>query len=230
MDHWKDQTSRASEGYGWALPNRKAVYQPRIVGIPEALCSLYSRSERPEDALAVVARYPGARLAIWKATALAQKGHGDAALLIYDDLVRRDQSPTRVADVRYAKALLLLDLGNAGAARRELAQVYAAVPEFVDDANLRVKLDASGPTSARAPIPEAVRHAVWRRDDGRCVQCGSQERLEFDHVIPVSRGGANSERNLQLLCERCNREKRSVFDGARRGRGGLRGARAQRRP
>ena len=59
----------------------------------------------------------------------------------------------------------------------------------------------------RKPIPERVRHAVWRRDQGRCVQCGSQERLEFDHIIPVSKGGSDTERNLQLLCEACNRTK-----------------------
>jgi 5-methylcytosine-specific restriction endonuclease McrA len=48
---------------------------------------------------------------------------------------------------------------------------------------------------------------VWRRDQGRCVKCGSQEGLEFDHIIPVSRGGSNTARNLQLLCENCNRSK-----------------------
>jgi 5-methylcytosine-specific restriction endonuclease McrA len=36
---------------------------------------------------------------------------------------------------------------------------------------------------------------------------GSQENLEFDHIIPLSQGGANTERNLQLLCEPCNRAK-----------------------
>lgn len=60
---------------------------------------------------------------------------------------------------------------------------------------------------ARETIPREVRREVWRRDEGRCVDCGSQERLEYDHVIPLSRGGSNTARNLQLLCQDCNRNK-----------------------
>ncbi|WP_350189562.1 HNH endonuclease signature motif containing protein [Gimesia sp.] len=56
-------------------------------------------------------------------------------------------------------------------------------------------------------ISKETRVAVWRRDLGKCVQCGSQEKLEYDHIIPVSKGGSNTERNIQLLCERCNRTK-----------------------
>jgi len=56
-------------------------------------------------------------------------------------------------------------------------------------------------------IPPEVRREVWRRDQGRCVQCGSQLNLEFDHIIPISKGGSITARNIQLLCERCNREK-----------------------
>lgn len=59
----------------------------------------------------------------------------------------------------------------------------------------------------RTPIPEAVRSEVWRRDGGRCVNCGSKENLQFDHIIPVSRGGATSPQNLQLLCQPCNLAK-----------------------
>jgi hypothetical protein len=56
-------------------------------------------------------------------------------------------------------------------------------------------------------ITEDVKDAVWRRDEGKCIQCGSNENLEFDHIIPHSKGGANTKRNIQLLCEPCNRKK-----------------------
>ncbi|MBF6522604.1 TerD family protein [Nocardia farcinica] len=56
-------------------------------------------------------------------------------------------------------------------------------------------------------IPPAVKSEVWQRDGGRCCQCGSEHYLEFDHVIPLSRGGATSVNNLQILCRRCNLEK-----------------------
>lgn len=56
-------------------------------------------------------------------------------------------------------------------------------------------------------IPQHVKSEVWRRDGGRCVECGSSHSLEFDHVIPFSRGGATSVANLQLLCRVCNSRK-----------------------
>jgi len=59
----------------------------------------------------------------------------------------------------------------------------------------------------RTPISESVRNSVWRRDQGKCMICGGQNNLEFDHIIPFSKGGSNTARNLQLLCEACNRRK-----------------------
>jgi 5-methylcytosine-specific restriction endonuclease McrA len=56
-------------------------------------------------------------------------------------------------------------------------------------------------------IPQDVRIAVAARDGGKCRKCGSAEDLQYDHVIPWSRGGANTVNNVQLLCGRCNRRK-----------------------
>jgi hypothetical protein len=65
--------------------------------------------------------------------------------------------------------------------------------------------DAIGARRERIPAP--VRLFVWQRDEGKCVNCGRKERLEYDHIIPVAEGGSSTERNLQLLCESCNRGK-----------------------
>jgi hypothetical protein len=59
----------------------------------------------------------------------------------------------------------------------------------------------------RTRIPEEVRIAVWRRDQGKCARCGNRENLEYDHIVPVSKGGGNTERNIELLCQDCNRAK-----------------------
>ncbi|MFT3894078.1 MAG: HNH endonuclease [Anaerolineales bacterium] len=63
------------------------------------------------------------------------------------------------------------------------------------------------PIYERQQIPDDVKMFVWQRDGGRCVKCRSQVNLEYDHIIPVSKGGSNTARNIQLLCENCNRAK-----------------------
>ena len=59
----------------------------------------------------------------------------------------------------------------------------------------------------RIAIPETVKLVVYARDEGKCVRCGSNQKLHFDHVIPVAKGGGNSENNIQLLCDYCNLQK-----------------------
>ncbi len=76
-----------------------------------------------------------------------------------------------------------------------------------ENAQLAVALAMAEPSLKREPIPSQIRRAVWTRDQGKCVRCGSRQRLEFDHIIPVSHGGGNTERNIELLCEVCNRGK-----------------------
>lgn len=53
-------------------------------------------------------------------------------------------------------------------------------------------------------IQSSVKKNVWERDGGKCANCGSDENIHFDHIVPHSKGGSNSEKNVQLLCQRCN--------------------------
>lgn len=64
------------------------------------------------------------------------------------------------------------------------------------------------------PVDTDTRLIVWKRDGGRCRNCGSTENLHFDHVIPRSWGGSSDAYNVQVLCRACNlRKGASLVDG-----------------
>lgn len=80
-----------------------------------------------------------------------------------------------------------------------------ALKELIEEGEIFNKyIDKDG---KREIISQDVMDKVWNRDGGRCAKCGSQENLEFDHIIPFSKGGATTYRNIQLLCKKCNIEK-----------------------
>lgn len=65
---------------------------------------------------------------------------------------------------------------------------------------------ARGSADARH-IPAAVKREVHERDQGRCTfvsdgghRCGSRRFLEFDHEVPVARGGGATVENIRLRC------------------------------
>ena len=66
-----------------------------------------------------------------------------------------------------------------------------------------------GQVARRRLIPTAVKLEVWKRDGGKCVQCGASDELHFDHDVPYSLGGTSfTSSNVQLLCARHNLAKR----------------------
>jgi HNH endonuclease len=132
------------------------------------------------------------------------------------DLLRRaNELPQLVVESRGRMWWLYKEAVYSTAEELEPDEVQALIEEKENKKRLRIaraktvaamadNLDRKG---LRQPIPREVKVAVWQRDQGRCVQCGSNEELEFDHIVPVARGGSNTERNVQLLCAACNREK-----------------------
>lgn len=64
----------------------------------------------------------------------------------------------------------------------------------------------------RRAMRQSKRLAVFNRDSGICQACKGQMHLEdrwhVDHVVPVAKDGSDDMSNLQLLCEKCNWEKR----------------------
>ncbi len=59
------------------------------------------------------------------------------------------------------------------------------------------------PNGRQVPVS---RRGVLRRDGQRCAYCG-QSATTIDHVLPRSRGGADSWENLVACCLRCNNVK-----------------------
>jgi hypothetical protein len=56
-------------------------------------------------------------------------------------------------------------------------------------------------------VSPSKRWGVFERYGFKCVYCGrtaQETTLEIDHVIPVSKGGTNAERNLVTACSECN--------------------------
>ena len=79
--------------------------------------------------------------------------------------------------------------------------------ELVDDPTAQLR-DAPQDLAHNRVIPSDVKREVWKRDQGKCVQCGSSDNLHFDHILPFSKGGSSLvAENVQLLCARHNLAK-----------------------
>lgn len=42
-----------------------------------------------------------------------------------------------------------------------------------------------------------------------CLNCASAVEMQWDHIVPLARGGANRPGNLQPLCRKCNERKQA---------------------
>jgi len=65
----------------------------------------------------------------------------------------------------------------------------------------------------RSSVPPKVKREVMKRDEGKCTWpladggvCGSDVRVEVDHVVPRGRGGSSTADNCRILCRPHNLE------------------------
>ncbi len=88
--------------------------------------------------------------------------------------------------------------------RRIAVSNYAAEVAFGDKRGSAIHIT---PPLPRVAITPYVMAAVYSRVGGVCQHCGSMYDLEYNHVVPYSKGGSNGVNNIQLLCRPCNMRK-----------------------
>ena len=141
-----------------------------------------------------------------------------------------------------AKIARLLELtGHTLPARTSAAAIDRAVGALIEQIEKR-KLGRTRPptrparpaTNART-IPAHVRRAVSERDRDQCAfvsadgrRCECRGNLEFDHVVPLSRGGATTVENVRLCCRAHNQYEAERVLGERFMRGKRAWARTRR--
>jgi hypothetical protein len=99
-----------------------------------------------------------------------------------------------------------------GLSRKQWARVRAEVaPAFIIRRGrwtLKEDWIAIDDRPIRFAIPALVQQQVLTRQGRVCTYCGDTDGpFDFDHILPVSRGGSNAPSNLTLACATCNRSK-----------------------
>lgn len=99
---------------------------------------------------------------------------------------------------------------------RAVEEMEAAIPKAAP-AEDKADIERRRKAAARAAlyrqrgggcISTELRQFILERDGYECVDCGSDDHLQIDHIHPVSKGGETTEENLQTLCRPCNARKR----------------------
>lgn len=96
------------------------------------------------------------------------------------------------------------------------------------DARRRARAAILGePGAEREPdavFSQVVRLAVWCRDRGCCVDCGSSERVAFAWILRSESGGSDTPANVELRCAQCSERLEANVTQARVSRARLQAA------
>lgn len=97
-------------------------------------------------------------------------------------------------------------------ARASQARYYAADPERVLARSAASRAVRHGAIIGFIPLD--IKKRLARLFGQQCMApgCEKTDRLQLDHVIPLSKKGAHTVENFQLLCESCNQAKRDHLE------------------
>ena len=127
-------------------------------------------------------------------------------------LSRQLEQPKVLTHVRGKTYWLYQDKYYADANQLKASQIHAVLEMERKRLQRKVENAVALQHQAQQPfvrrgIPDDVKLLVMARDGGHCCHCGSSTEIQYDHIIPLSRGGSSNVENLQLLCGPCNRSK-----------------------
>jgi hypothetical protein len=131
----------------------------------------------------------------------AQYGNLDAEEIVFNNEINAIDKRLLLTEVhRFSsdETEALLKTAESEIHRTKIKEVIGKIIKKADEVYGNIPSD-----DEQNPVPENVKMLVWQRDAGKCVKCGSQYNLIFNHIIPASKGGSSAEINIRLLCAKC---------------------------
>ena len=116
-------------------------------------------------------------------------------------VLNSDYTPLNVTDLR--RGFILVSKGKAEIVKEDVKKIVTTVGEFVRPLIIRL---VNYVRFRRGSI-KVGRQRIFKRDKYECGYCGSKKNLTIDHIIPRSKGGENTWKNLVTCCNRCNNLK-----------------------
>lgn len=90
-------------------------------------------------------------------------------------------------------------------ARLKSAEWRKTHPDYSGDHHSRRRARLAG--SGRYAISQKQKNRSISRNAGKCVYCNERPAIEWDHVVPIVRGGRHAIGNLVPACRTCNASK-----------------------
>ncbi|WP_163378491.1 HNH endonuclease [Cyclobacterium sp. SYSU L10401] len=110
-----------------------------------------------------------------------------------------DHSPVGIVNVQKALVLTLLEKA-APLAHFDYLKIRTVDRDFAYPAVIRLFEYKNIPYKGVM----LNRNNLYKRDQHACQYCGADKSLTLDHVVPRSKGGKTSWKNLVTACHRCN--------------------------